>query len=230
MIITTEKWEARYDREDGEIVITATHGYGGGDPLEFVVGDMTQADVLSFVLDADIAVCEDCGDVMTTDGSQGYTVRESDGAHFCESCVSNSYSYASTVWLYAPREGASQVTVTDIETINQWGDPVRGIERHYVSTDAWRGYHETRLEGYTEITSGWTTGNWGDGISDRKQSFNKWANRVIEGIEECPFRIALVFDPTSNVFSTAVGVWVDSQQMEDFAQWWATTGLDAALA
>jgi len=230
MIITTEKWEARYDREDGEIIFTPTSAWSGSDPIEYVVGDLTQIEALAFIIDADIAVCEDCEGLLTTDGSQCYTVRESDGAHFCEPCVSNSYNYASTVFLSDPREGVTKVTVTDIETINEWGDPVRGIERGYVHTDGWRGYHETRLEGYTEVTNGWTTGDWGDGISDRKQSFNHWANDVIQGTEECPFRIALVFDPTSNVFSTAIGVWVDSQQMEDFAQWWATTGLDAALA
>lgn len=82
------------------------------------------------------------------------------------------------------------------------------LKRVWKSTSAWRGHYETTIEGWREITTGWTTGNWGDSVGQRKQTFNVWAEAVTDGEIRLPVPVAIVCDPTSNVFSTAIGLWV----------------------
>ena len=54
--------------------------------------------------------------------------------------------------------------------------------------------------------NGWTTGGWDDSIARRKQVFNQWAESVLSTELESPAPIAIVSDPTSNVFSMGISV------------------------
>jgi hypothetical protein len=69
------------------------------------------------------------------------------------------------------------------------------------------------------VLSGWTTGGWGDPTAERKLAFNKWAQSLYDNDTVPPVDIAVATDPTSNVFSTAVGVFVPEDQVEEFTQW-----------
>jgi len=216
MIITPqEKLTVTY--EGDEII------FGGRyNEQTFAVGEgWTQAEVLDFVVnDARIEVCADCDWVADADRESVEFASNGDVA--CQGCFDNAFNYASTVWLVPAHGESERFLVTDYGVYEaEYLERVdaAGIERGYVHSSGWRGYFETRVDGYTEVTAGWTTGDWGDAISERKQSFNEWAQALIEGEQECPFDVAIVFDPTSNVFSTAIGVWVDTRQAEDFDAW-----------
>jgi hypothetical protein len=80
------------------------------------------------------------------------------------------------------------------------------VNREYVHSSAWRGYFNTTIEGWTQVMDGWTTGGWGDPIAERKQTFNEWAESLMTGDLVPPVPVAIVADPTSNVFSMGISV------------------------
>jgi hypothetical protein len=53
---------------------------------------------------------------------------------------------------------------------------------------------------------GWTTGGWDDPVAQKKQIFNQWAERLLAGEIDYEMPIAIVADPTSNVFSMGISV------------------------
>lgn len=137
--------------------------------------------------------------------------------------------YPSTAYHYIPGEGVNHETgkvpmyyVYDHGFMDQYGDTYgAGLEltRGYTRTDGWRGYYTARPVGddWYEARSGWTTGDWGDSVSNGKRNVNEWMERLITGQEEeCPVEVVVIFDPTSNVFSTSVGIWVHDEDEEAF--------------
>ena len=166
------------------------------------------------------AICEACDEPILEEGS--YMVG-ADQNIYHDSCWSAEFDYASKVWV---TEGAEpyQVLVCshgtyDAEYLEGYDGPLE-IERTWHQSDGWRGYYETRVtnEGWSEVDSGWTTGNWGDYVSDSKQDFNAWSQALIAGLVTLPegLTVVLAFDPTSNVFSTAAGVFTNDADL--FAQ------------
>lgn len=171
------------------------------------------------------STCPICNEPLDENSDRWSNVREE---MVCEGCIVNEGQYSSTLYLIEPGE-VTKVYANDLEVMSEYGDHIDApvIRRHYTSTDAWRGYYTTTVEDYVEVETGWTTGGWGDPVADRKQTFNDWAQRVIEGDEQSPVRLALTFDPTSNVFSTAVSVLVHKDDVETFQSW---LGEDTAQA
>lgn len=170
--------------------------------------------------------CPICDETLDENTDRWSNVREE---MVCEGCIVNEGQYSSTLWLIEPDGEVTKVYANDLEVMSEYGDHIDEpvIRRHYTSTDAWRGYYTTTVEDYVEVETGWTTGGWGDPTADRKQTFNDWAEQVIQGDEHSPVRLALTFDPTSNVFSTAVGVLVHKDDVEAFQSW---LGEDTARA
>lgn len=83
----------------------------------------------------------------------------------------------------------------------------------YVSTDGWRGYHEaraTKAGGWVKIDyDGWVTGNWDDAPDDaRAENVEDKLEKLASEYKEKGYNLAVVFAPTSNVFSTAFDVFV----------------------
>jgi hypothetical protein len=114
-------------------------------------------------------------------------------------------------WLI-DEEGAHKHYVGDYEVMTEDGDDAEDLlSRRWVSTDAWRGYEVTTPTGnWKEANSGWTTVGYDDAIARSKRSFNEWSQGVIEGEIAVPCKVWIIFDVTSNVFSTSVGVFVPS--------------------
>lgn len=162
--------------------------------------------------------CTECEEAIDPDNDdcQWSNVKED---WVCYGCYESDLSYVSTVTYIRPGDDPFKVYVGDLTVMNEWGDEVDDVRRGYTHTDGWRGYHTTRLDGWTEIVDGWTTGNWGDGTGARKATFNEWAEALYTGDLEAPCEIAVVADPTSNVFSTAVGVWVADENVDLFNEW-----------
>lgn len=174
----------------------------------------------------DVTHCEDehCGREISpmNDDSRYSTVTDK---WYCWGCYEMDMTYASRIVIIEPYpldryEDRMTVTVGDLFIEDMWGEePDIDVTRTYHRTDGWRGYNETRIAGWSEVTSGWTTGNWGDYIGQRKATFNEWAQALSEGEIVPPVRVAIIADPTSNVFSTAIGVWVKDEDVDTFTDW-----------
>ncbi len=168
--------------------------------------------------------CEDCETIFDLDTDHLHWANLSEG-WLCESCYENECQYTSTVLLFGPDypatrgDGPARIYVTDRFSMNQWGDePDLPVARTYTSTDAWRGYYTTTIEGWVEVgLEGWTTGGWGDSTADRKRTFNDWVEGLAD--EAPPMNVAVATDLTSNVFSTAITVYVAEDDREAFDEW-----------
>lgn len=158
--------------------------------------------------------CAGCEEPLTADDD----VRlDDDEGLWHDECWYNEFEYASTVWLM--RDGKRQKLlvvehgVYDGDTLEEYDGPYR-ITRSYRGTVG-GGYYETTVHGLERVQDGWTTGNWGDAISDDKQPFNEWAQALIDGDEYLPdeLTVAIVYDLTSNVFATSVTVFVNNESI-----------------
>jgi len=179
------------------------------------------------LVDTETYICAECDEPCDDPYSSDTRWSNVKQAWICWPCFESASQYASTLWI-VDGDGPRKYYVSDVEIINEYGDDVDdlGISRTYVPTSGWRGYHVTKIEGWTEIESGWTTGGWGDPIADSKRPFNEWAEDLLSGEIVPPFPVAVAFDPTSNVFSTAVSVYVKADNASA-EPWSALTGDDA---
>ena len=161
--------------------------------------------------------CHECKDTLNpdVDDCRWSSIVES---WFCWSCYESDTQYASTVILVD--EDVRKYYVADNFVFDEYGDDLHGtnltIRREYKQTDGWRGYS---IDGWSDVLTGWTTGGWDDPIARRKADFNEWAEGIGSGelIPPCP--VAVVSDPTSNVFSTAISVLVPTDSVDVFRDW-----------
>lgn len=168
--------------------------------------------------------CAECGEGCDSPESSDTRWSNVKNSWVCWPCFESASQYASVLWII-DEDGPRKYYVSDVEVITEHGDDAdgKGISRTYVPTSGWRGYHVTKIDGWTEIESGWTTGGWGDPIADGKRPLNEWAESLVTGDEVPPFPVALAFDPTSNVFSTAVSVYVKADN-DSASPWDALAG------
>lgn len=141
---------------------------------------------------------------------------------FCEGCWESDIGHATTLYWVVDGK-VSKFTIGDYFRINEYGDEIDPkelpVRREYISTDGWRGYNNTTIEGTVEVLTGWTTGGWDDSTGQRKKLFNEWAESLLKGEITPPFDIFVVLDPTSNVFSTAVSILVKVDKEDEFTKW-----------
>lgn len=98
----------------------------------------------------------------------------------------------------------------------EFGDFVSAdnIERTYHRTDGWRGHYCTTLKGWYEVSDG--VALWGMPTD---------ATRLSERIKDAqesgtlPCKVAIVSDPTSNVFSVGVSFFVEEENKDAFILW-----------
>jgi hypothetical protein len=163
--------------------------------------------------------CKACeGEFDTDDGSVFSNIVD---AYFCYQCYGEDIDGSSKVIFVFSNGGVKQLFIGDAFRTDEYGDEYHNekIKREYISNDAWRGHYETTIEGFTEVLGGWTTGSWGDPIADRKALFNDLSTRMVNEELNPPCVVALVFDPTSNLFSVAVSVLVPTGSEEVFKLW-----------
>ena len=152
--------------------------------------------------------CCECSEIVDTDGDHGWS-NVHDG-YLCWGCYESDQNHSSTVQIVD--DGAVlKYHIGDHIRMDEFGDDMYQtnltIRREYIQSSDWRGHYETTIEGWTEIMAGWTTGGWGDPIADRKAIFNQWAERLLTGeVDYGDIPIAIVADPTSNVFSMGISV------------------------
>lgn len=167
-----------------------------------------------------VVTCAECDETVDLDCECGYWSDTAEG-FVCQGCWDSAFEHASCAYLAGPgvelelgERSIPALYVTEHGIFDQWMEGVDSpLVRAYHRTDGWRGYYVTRVTepGWVEVAAGWTTGDWGDAIADRKQDFNAWAESVITGDVVPDHPVWIITDPTSNVFSTAVSVWVPDQ-------------------
>ena len=164
--------------------------------------------------------CAECGCEVDPDGSDDSRWASVKQAVVCWGCYESDQQYMSTINLVDDNK-TTKIYVGDLDIFNEYGDSVDSINitRTYVNSDGWRGHYETTIEGWENVLEGWTTGGWGDPIADRKQNFNEWAEAILTNEIYPPCSVAIVTDPTSNVFSTAVTVLVKKDDVKSFRVW-----------
>lgn len=163
--------------------------------------------------------CNSCETEFDTDtGGVFSNITESD---YCDQCYGDDIDGSSKVIFVFSNGGVKQLFIGNAFRTDEYGDEYHNekIKREYISNDAWRGHYETTIEGFTEVLGGWTTGSWGDPIADRKALFNDLSTRMVNEELNPPCVVALVFDPTSNLFSVAVSVLVPTGSEEVFKLW-----------
>lgn len=151
--------------------------------------------------------CQCIKDIDTENDDYSWSATKDD--YLCNECNDSDEQSLSTVTIV--RDGTvKKCYIGQHVRMTEDGDDMYGlaitVDRKWVSSGAWRGYFNTTIDGWTEVMNGWTTGGWDDDTSNRKQTFNEWANDVCTGEISPPVPIAIVADPTSNVFSMGISL------------------------
>jgi hypothetical protein len=151
--------------------------------------------------------CCECNEFVDSEGDYGWSNVKED--YLCLGCREIDESSVSTVQVV--EDGVTKkYYIGDHVRMTEFGDDLYNtdltIDRTWVSSSEWRGHYETTIEGWTDVMNGWTTGGWDDPIARRKATFNQWADSVLTGEVIPPVAVAIVADPTSNVFSMGISV------------------------
>jgi hypothetical protein len=162
-------------------------------------------------------LCTNC-EVVYDAENEGIHISEATHEAFCDECWYQQFNEASHATLVEDGEATGYLVTEHGAFDSQYMEEVEGLlVRTYHSTDGWRGYYETKPVGdWREMAQGWTTGNWGDVISDSKQAFNDWVASVLRGDTILDRPVWIIADLTSNVFSTTMGIYIpkDAEDIE----------------
>lgn len=168
--------------------------------------------------------CCDCGEPVDTEVDYHWSNVQED--YLCAGCYESDTSSCATVHIVSPN-GVERFYIGKHVRMTEYGDDIAWhgdykaltFTHEWVSTSAWRGYSETKILGWETVTDGWTTGASDDYIARRKQVFNRWAEDVLSEDIIPPTPVAIISEPTSNVFSTAITVQVPAECYTEFVRW-----------
>jgi len=166
-------------------------------------------------VDSPITKCVGCESDIDNEGDGGRWSDKSNG-EFCWGCFESDIEHASTITYLRNGEKPVSVKVSEnwivdgeyYEDLNK--SESEGITRNWIRTDAWRGHAVTTL-GYEWFEAADGLFLWGEqteivSLGGELQEMHK------ESI--LPFEVALVADPTSNVFAAGCSVWVRKSDKE----------------
>ena len=167
-----------------------------------------------------IIKCASCQAEIDIDREHSYITLS--GEEVCESCEQSAWEYPCQVITTLRGEVDKYIWCQDFgyrDTEYYEEAHSEAIPRFkYVRIDGWRGYWDVELgSGYTQLASGWSTGDWDD--VPWKHKFNRLVDAVLEGRLECPYEIVFAFAPTSNVFSTSSDVICRESEVEAITEW-----------
>jgi hypothetical protein len=155
-----------------------------------------------------------------------------DSGQICEACEESDLQSASTMYrIYDKVErihfGQYVSYTQDGDESYDWFDELlktKGSPQKWKQTDAWRGYYDSTSSFNLEsLASGWTTG-WVDETVQRKLDFNALAESLIEQKIVPPFPIYILIEQTSNLFSSAVDVLIESKDKGKVVEWLESEG------
>ena len=152
--------------------------------------------------------CCGCSEAINTDSDDyGWSTTKSD--YLCAVCRDMDESSSSVMMVTTNGQTAKYFIGEHLrvdENGEEMSEPDWLITRQWVKSDDHRGFNDTLVDGWTTVLEGWTTGNWDDPTGQRKRKFNEWAESVHDGEIIPPVQIAIIADPTSNIFSTGISV------------------------
>jgi hypothetical protein len=102
--------------------------------------------------------------------------------------------------------------------------------RNYVRTDGWRGYFDTKLHGLEVIEEGWVTGYPDETVSYKASAAELYAALNDGEVDDLPAPLYWLFEPTSNVFSTACTVATEPEYIGAIRRWLADDDVDLHTA
>lgn len=142
------------------------------------------------------------------------------GQEICEDCWSSDLDESSTIRIVSTNGDVDTIHVGDFNVTTEYGDDAElPAKREWVSSDGWRGYNSTTIEGWVSVLTGWTTGGWDDAVALRKGLFNQFVDDLMQGNIYTPCLVAVITDSTSNLFSTAITIQVKAGDEETFTEW-----------
>lgn len=145
----------------------------------------------------------------------------------CYSCYESEDEHSSTVVRYSPYgefEGEQTGGKEAVRFNDEYAfetecgeDPPAWFAEHflprtYVRTDGWRGYYETPVKGLVNVAKGWVTG-YPDGSMPEKERLGELYEKLSTHpsyATSLPCPLYWLFEPTSNVFSTASEMYVET--------------------
>jgi hypothetical protein len=180
--------------------------------------------------------CQDCGDWYSQDDwdNEGH-YGELTEASLCESCYEGDTTYPSTLHRFIPGQPKSEheyvlfgdhnaygCTEDCTGEVFDWFTTLIGDDwtgRTYVPTSGWRGYHDSSksLHGLVEVETGWMTGDYGD--VPWKRDSHAFLEALSDGEIVPPCDVFVLFEPTSNVFSTATTIMAPEAGAEALVEW-----------
>jgi hypothetical protein len=137
---------------------------------------------------------------------------------------------ASTLVQFGPT-GQQSVKFGDDNAIEggkapSWLSEVLEGGRKWVASDAWRGHFETPVkQDMVKLGTGWVTGMPDETVA-HKQTAADVFEKLQSGELKPPKPIYWMFEPTSNVFSTASDLMVKKADLPAITQWFASMGID----
>lgn len=163
-----------------------------------------------------------CETLLNLNEDDTWTSELNDGI-YCYPCGESDMQNCSVLWRFTP-DKTEKVYFGNLLAQGEHGEvptwfadllPTGWSGRLWHNTDGWRGHFESvkTFIGVTELENGWASA-WLDAERHYKEAFNEWIERLVAGMESSPVTMYVLFEPTSNVFSTGVDVFCLNKDVE----------------
>lgn len=180
--------------------------------------------------------CQGCDEWYSDEDWQNESmIGELTEVALCETCYTEDTTYPSTL-MQIPDNVDTEIDRTVFGDHTYYADsgdewflefvPADWTGRKYVSTDGWRGYYDTSaiLDGLSDVENGWVTGDYGD--VPWKRDTHTFFQRLEARTLVPPVELYILFEPTSNVFSTACTIMARDEDVDTVREWLAGLDLD----
>lgn len=190
-------------------------------------------------------ICPDCkGEYLFNPENQEYENEDGERLHFyyseladteiCEGCEQSDTEHASTIVRYDGLEKEAVRFGNYVAFELKYGDVPDWFwkyfdKRKWHSTSAWRGYYQTKWKnGFVKIADGWVTSWPSESVKHKIKAIelNQFLQDLAENGEAIPAPIFWVFEPTSNVFSTASEIFCNKKDLPVISNWLEKHGFE----
>ena len=174
--------------------------------------------------------CDCCGETV----NENYVMyAELTGETLCMSCEHSDLEHGSKLYRFSPDDDVQMMLFGDYNALHGSGDciddsgipkwarsfwPENWKGRKYHQSSGWRGYYCTGdALNLHKLEDGWATGGWSD--VPHKWSFNEFVEGLVSQEIVPPAPLYILFEPTSNVFSTATTVMCHEHDVDTLTRW-----------
>lgn len=146
------------------------------------------------------------------------------GDLICEGCIELEHERPSTLIKWNGKKevihwGDYMAWTEDGDDPPAWFWELLGKNRReWHSTDSWRGYYETKLNGLVSLVEGWVTDFPDETTADKARAGNLLV-MLNNDRDPLPGELFWLFEPTSNVFSIASEILVKEEDRKAIVGW-----------